>query len=150
VNRVFGTGWRIRGLPRTLILGAARLLLAFAVICGATQSGAHYFYCEALGLSASDPCAAGARAAEPCPFKSLQAQSIDCCSIITLPSMPDGARAQEPTVVPAGVIALLPARDSSGPDTSLGAERFSLRAFRWERPPRPGGERRAQLMVFLT
>ena len=147
---MFRAGWRIRGLPRTVILGAARLLLALAVVCGAAQSGARYFYCEALGLSTSDPCAAGARAAEPCPFTSVKAQSIDCCSIITMPSMPDGARAQEQTVPAAGFVMLLPAREYRGHASPLGADAFSRRAFRWERPPRPGGERRAQLMVFLT
>jgi len=36
----------------------------------------------------------------------VKAQSIDCCSIITMPSMPDGARAQEPTVPAAGFVTL--------------------------------------------
>jgi hypothetical protein len=147
---MFGAGWRPRGLPRALVLAAARLVLALAVICGTTQSGARYFYCEALGLSTSDPCAASAQGGDACPVKSVEPQSIDCCSIVTLPSMPDGARAYERTVAPAGVVALLPASDYVGPRSPPRVEGFARTALRIERPPRPGGELRTQLMVFLT
>jgi hypothetical protein len=148
VIQVFGAKRRTRGLPRALVLGAARLLLALAVICGAVQSGARYFYCEAVGLSTSDPCAAVARAGGACPFETVRRQSIDCCSIVTLPSMPDGARARERTVAAAGVVEVLPAREYvASPFRVEGSPR---RAFRIERPPRSGGELRTQLMVFLT
>jgi hypothetical protein len=147
---VFGAGWRTRGVPRALVLGAARLVLALAVICGAVQSGARYFYCEALGLSTSDPCAASARGGGGCPLESVGPQSIDCCAIITLPAVPEGARAREQTVAPAGVVALLPASEYVGPNSLLRVDGFAQTALRVERPPRPGGELRTQLMVFLT
>jgi hypothetical protein len=150
VIRMFGAGWRARGLPRALVLAAARLLLALAVICGAVQSGARYFYCEAQGLSSSDPCASSARGGGGCPFKSVERQSVDCCSILTLPSRPDGARAQERTVAPAGMVALLPASEYMGPRSPLRVEGFARAPLRIERPPRPGGELRTQVMVFLT
>jgi hypothetical protein len=147
---VFGAGSRTRGLPRARIVGAVHLLLALAVICGSLRSGARYFYCEALGLSTSDPCAASAQGRGGCPLKSVEPQSIDCCSTITLPSMPDGARVKERTVAPASVIALVPASEYVGPRSSPRAQGFGRRAVRIERPPRPGGDLRTQLMVFLT
>jgi hypothetical protein len=150
VIRMFGAGWRPRGLPRGLVLAAARLLLALAVICGAVQSGARYFYCDALGLSSSDPCAASAQSGGGCPLESVGPQSIDCCAIITLPAVPEGARAREQTVAPAGVVALLRATEYMGPNSLLRVEGFARTALRIERPPRPGGELRTQLMVFLT
>jgi len=147
---MFGADWRPRGLPRGPVLAATRLLLALAVICGAVQSGASYFYCEALGLSTSDPCAASAQGGDACPVKSVEPQSIDCCSIVTLPSMPDGARAHEQTVAPAGVVARLSATESIGTPSPFRVENYARSALRIERPPRPGGELRTQLMVFLT
>ena len=147
---MFGAGWRPGGLPRGLVLAATRLLLALAVICGAVQSGARYFYCDALGLSSSDPCAASAQGGGGCPFESVERQSVDCCSLLTLPSMPDGARAHERSVAPAGVVALLPASEYMCPRLPLRVEGFARAALRIERPPRPGGELRTQLMVFLT
>jgi hypothetical protein len=114
------------------------------------HSGARYFYCEALGLSTWDPCAARAQGGDACPVKSVEPQSIDCCSIVTLPSMPDGARAHERTVAPAGVVALLPASEYVGSRSPLRVEGPARTALRIERPPRPGGELRTQLMVFLT
>ena len=147
---MFGADWRPRGLPRALVLAAVRLFVALAVICGTAQSGARYFYCEALGVSSSDPCAVGARADESCPFKSVERSPIDCCSILTLPSVPEGARAHEQTVAPAGVVALLSANEYMGPPSLFRVESSARSALRIERPPRPGGELRTQLMVFLT
>lgn len=148
---MLGAGWRTRRLARAILVGAARLLLAFAVLCGTVQAGARYFYCEGFGLSASDPCAANARVGgDTCPFNSVDRQSIDCCTVITLPSTPDGARAREHAVPPAAVVATMPAGQyASGPAEA--AERgFAWRAEQLQRPPRPSGELRAQLMVFLT
>ena len=45
--------WRF---PRA-IATLAHLVLAFAVVFGIAHSGSRYFYCEALGLLPSDPCA---------------------------------------------------------------------------------------------
>jgi hypothetical protein len=150
VTGVFGAGRRTRRLPRALLFGAVRLLVALAVLFGTVQAGARYFYCEGFGLSASDPCAAKARGGEPCPFNSVERQSIDCCALITIPSIPDGARAHEHAVHPAGVVAVMPAGQYASGHTDIGERRFARRAERWQKPPRPSGEIRAQLMVFLT
>src|SRR5258708_19671959 len=108
VIRMFGASWRPGGLPRGLVLVAARLLLALAVICGAVQSGARYFYCDALGLSSSDPCAASAQGGGGCPFQSVGRPSVDCCSLLPLPSFPDGSRAPQPSLPPPALVPLLP------------------------------------------
>jgi hypothetical protein len=147
---VFGAGWPIRkGLPRAFAVGAVQLLLALAVVCGTLQAGSRYFYCEAFGLSASDPCAARTTSGSACPFQSIERQSPDCCSVITLPSMPEGASPDEPRVPPAIIVAILPAREYVRPMAGLFADGFAPAVSRWERPPRPGGELRTQLMVFL-
>jgi hypothetical protein len=141
---------RHRKSPGALVRPVLFLLLAVATVCGTVQAGARYFYCEALGLSLSDPCAQGAAHREECPLASLDRQDSDCCHVLRIPSMPDGARASEPSVPPAGVIALLPAID----DAAGRLSRESLRAVRargrWRKPPRRTGERCAELMVFLT
>jgi hypothetical protein len=149
--RVFGAGWSTRGLARRLVLEAAHLLVALAVVFGPLQSGARYFYCEALGeLSVSDPCGPHARGSDSCPFESVQRQSVDCCSVIKLPLLPSGAQSPEHTVPAACVSAVLAALDYAGTPQSQGADDFARRSKRWARPPRPGGELRARLMVFLT
>jgi len=148
---VFGAGWQNRRrLPRALVVGAVHLLLALAVVCGPVQAGARYFYCEALGLSASDPCAASGHSASPCPFQSIEPLSVDCCSVITLPSMPRGASVDESRVPPARFVAILPAREFSRPMAGAVVAGFVRGVQRCERPPRPGGDLRTQLMVYLT
>jgi hypothetical protein len=148
--RVLGAGWRIRrGQPRGLVV-AVHLLLALAVVCGTLHAGARYFYCEALGLSTSDPCAAQAHSGNPCPLQSIERQSIDCCSVLTLPSMPEGANAARDNVPPAGLVAVLPVHDYVRSIAGSVADGFARGVQRWERPPRPGGDLRTRLMVFLT
>lgn len=146
----FGTSSRRCKLPRAVASGVIFVLLTVAIVCGTVQAGARYFYCEGLGLSSSDPCAQGAERPESCPLDSIDRQNIDCCSVIRMPSMPDGARASAPTVPPAGVVAILPAIQ----DAMACSWRESLRAARangrWRKPPRASAERRAELMVFLT
>ena len=148
---MFGPGWRKRRrLPQALVVGVVHLLFALAVVCGTVQAGARYFYCEALGLSASDPCSARAQAGGTCPLPSIDRQSIDCCLVITLPSMPCGASVDEPDILPAALTAILPAREYARPLALPIATGFTRGVQRWERPPRPGGDLRTQLMVFLT
>jgi hypothetical protein len=77
-------------------------------------------------------------------------QSIDCCTVIAMPAMPDGARAHEHAVHPAGVAAVMPAGQYANGQLGLGQTSFARRAEPWRKPPRPAGELRAQLMVFLT
>jgi hypothetical protein len=148
---VFGAARRARRkLRQVLVVGAAHLWLALAVLAAPVQAGARYFYCEAFGLSASDPCSAGARSGHPCPFKSIEPQSIDCCSVITLPSIPKGASTQEHEVPPARIVAILAAREYARSASGPVVRGFAQGVQRWERPPRPGGDLHTQLMVFLT
>jgi hypothetical protein len=142
-------GRRCKG-ARAVASGVMFLLLAVAMVCGTVQTGARYFYCEGLGLASSDPCAQRSDRDERCPFKSFERQTVDCCSVITLPSMPEGARADEATVAPAGVVAVLPAVEDSAARPRSENPRTSQANERWRKPPRSSSERRAQLMVFLT
>jgi hypothetical protein len=124
--------------------------MAIAVLFGMVQAGGRYFYCESLGLSAFDPCAHAARHEPQCPLASFERKPFDCCEVITMPSMPEGARAVEPSVPSASVVAILPpvlaAMDST---PALGAS-VAWEGERWRGPPRASRERRARLMVFLT
>jgi hypothetical protein len=147
---VFGADWRNRGRLPQAFVGVVHLLVALAVVCGTVQAGARYYYCEAFGLSASDPCAPAVHSGSTCPHPSIERQSIDCCSLITLPSIPRGASVDEPDVLPATLTAILPAREYARPLALPIAAGFARGVQRWERPSRPGGELRTQLMVFLT
>ena len=67
-----------------------------------------------------------------------------------MPSIPEGTRSVEPTVLPAGVAAVLPAVENSLDALRDGRIRVVWEAERWRGTPRAPAERRAQLMVFLT
>jgi hypothetical protein len=120
-------------------------------VCGIAQSGSRYFYCEALGLMHSDPCVQAARSGDTTGCgNTLSEKPADCCEVVTLPAMPDGARGASPSVLPAALVAIVP----SGWLADLPATP-ALRAprhffDRWRPPPRSAGEVCAQLMVFLT
>ncbi|HSY21302.1 MAG TPA: hypothetical protein VK841_04270, partial [Polyangiaceae bacterium] len=135
---------------RPLAGAVARLFVAAALVLASLHAGAHYFYCEAIGLSATDPCAQASHEGPGCPLEASRVEPIDCCQRITNPALPDGARAEPPTVPPAPLVSLLPAIPNAtsvlrrDPNASL---RFSER---WRGPPRWGDDRRTQLMVFLT
>jgi hypothetical protein len=140
-----------RGKSRKLALALSELLLAFAVLAGVTHSGARYFYCEAIGLSASDPCAeASGTAGDADPCGTLREQPGDCCEVVTLPTLPDGARVATSAVPPAPSVATLPALWlADGPAAGVRPSHRDL-FERWRVPPRSPSEARAQLMVFLT
>jgi hypothetical protein len=136
-------------LPRAIVARVSCALVAIAVLFGIVQARAHYFYCESLGLSATDPCGHEARRQTPCPLASLDRAPFDCCEVITMPSMPEGARAAGPTVPSAGVVAVLPpVLGELASSQSVG--HVAWEGERWRGPPRASRERRAQLMVFLT
>jgi hypothetical protein len=143
-----GHGTRRRRLPR-LAVAMARLVLALAVVFGMAQSGGRYFYCEALGLMPSDPCAEASGAAQRGPLGTLGAQHTDCCEVLTLATMPPAAQAARPCVPPAPCVALLAAASASVSApfvVTSGAEHLFER---WRPPPRAPNEARAQFMVFL-
>jgi hypothetical protein len=150
--------------PHRLRAAARRvwcLMVAVIVVCGFVHAKARYFYCEALGLSATDPCvqasahrhssrATAGAPSESCPGGALDRAPSDCCQILSMPSVPEGARSVEPTVPAAGVGALLPAVELTSAGSWSGSSHAALDRGRWRGPPRSAGERRAQLMVFLT
>jgi hypothetical protein len=129
---------------------ACCLLVAVAVLFGVAHAGARYFYCEGLGLSTTDPCAqvAGHRAA--CPLASLERPPFECCRVITMPSIPDGARSVEPTVPAAGLVAIVPPAPAVVESRGGLGVRVAREGERWRAPPKAARERRAQLNVFLT
>jgi hypothetical protein len=135
-----------RRLPRALT-AAAHWVLAFAVLFGVLHSGSRYFYCEALGLLPSDPCAAASSDAHSkTPLQTLSERTADCCEIVTLGAMPPAAQAAGPGVAPAARVAIVPAQWLAD---RIDAEAPSRAFQRWRPPPRASGEVRAELMVFL-
>jgi hypothetical protein len=135
-----------RRLPRTLT-AAAHWVLAIAVLFGVLHSGSRYFYCEALGLLPSDPCAAASSDAHSkTPLQTLSERTADCCEIVTLGAMPPAAQAAGPGVAPAARVDIVPARWLAG---RIDSEAPSRAFQRWRPPPRASGEVRAELMVFL-
>jgi hypothetical protein len=135
---------------RALSRPVACLFVAVALLFGTVQAGAHYFYCEAFGLLAFDPCASASHEASPCPLQSLQSQPVDCCQRITVPAMPDGAGANEPSVAPAAFVAVVPAAQYAISQLGVFEVPRAFQRGRWRRPPRSAGDLRAELMVFLT
>jgi hypothetical protein len=115
------------------------------------QAGSRYFYCDALGLMASDPCVGAASEARAGGAEGalLTERAGDCCQIVTLAAMPQAAEAARSSVAPAALVATLLARATAqraDPRPAPGGHR----AFeRWRPPPRASNEARAQLMVFL-
>jgi hypothetical protein len=137
-------------MPRAAVARAWCLLVAIAVLFGVVHAGARYFYCEGLGLSTTDPCAQVAEQRAPCPLASFESAPFDCCQVITMPSMPEGARSVEPTVPAAGVVAVLPAASAVVESRDRLSVRVAREGDRWRAPPKSAGERRAQLKIFLT
>jgi hypothetical protein len=138
-----------RRLPRAVV-AAAHLVLAFAILFGVVQSGGRYFYCEALGLLPSDPCAQNAgNAHTECPSGKLSEHRADCCEIVTLGTMPRAAQATGPSIAPAALVATLPALRLADQNDSAAPSRVARAFERWRPPPRASNDVRAQLMVFL-
>jgi hypothetical protein len=128
----------------------AHLVLAFVVLFGIAHSGGRYFYCEALGLMPSDPCAeAPSNSRRENPSGLLRQHRADCCEIVTLAAMPQAAEAAGPSVAPAARVAVVSALWLAGP-IDVTTPQLADRAFeRWRPPPRASNGVRAQLMVFL-
>jgi hypothetical protein len=135
---------------RRAIAALARLVVAAVVVCGLPQSGARYFYCEALGLSSTDPCvqAAEHRGAE-CPAQ-FEERPIDCCKVVRLPLLPRAARIAEAGIARSRWVALLPPVHTS-PVRDGFAEAPPVRVLqRWRAPPRTSERVHKHVMVFLT
>jgi hypothetical protein len=124
--------------------------LAFAVLFGIVQSGGRYFYCDALGLLPSDPCAEASRGAHAeTPLGMLSERPADCCEIVTLAAMPQAAQAEGCTVAPAARVAIVPALWLVGGVDAAAPSQVERAFKRWRPPPRASNDVRAQLMVFL-
>jgi hypothetical protein len=136
-------------LPQA-VAAAAHWVLAVAVLFGVLHSGSRYFYCEALGLLPSDPCAAASSDAHSkTPLQTLSERAADCCEIVTLGAMPPAAQAAGPSVAPAARVAIVPASWLAGGNDLATAARVDRAFERWRPPPRASSEARAELMVFL-
>jgi hypothetical protein len=132
-------------------MALARLLLAAIVLCGIAHAGGRYFYCEAFGLSRTDPCAQSSDAGRTeCPSGALHAQDDDCCTRLVLPAIPDGAKAEATRVPAPSLVAIAPAGPRVERVSANDRAAFRSGLVRWRTPPRPPGEARALLMVFLT
>lgn len=148
----------MRWRPPRAVAAVAHLVLAFAVLTGILHSGGRYFYCEAFGLQASDPCAevpAGAHdkgATAERDTGTLGERQVDCCAIVNLEAMPQAAQASGPSVAPAARVAIVPALGLAGalagPLDAAAPSRVERSFAGWRPPPRTPGGARAQLMVF--
>jgi len=138
---------------RRVAVALTALLLSLAVLAGAARARARYFYCEAMGLMETDPCAAPAKndgAEDVATSREVREAHTDCCEIVTLSRMPAGTTIAAQDVPPPALAAFLPAaiiRTTLLANPSAQRDRSSER---WRVPPRYPGELRAQLMVFLT
>jgi hypothetical protein len=128
----------------------ARLFVAAALVLASLHAGAHYFYCEAIGLSASDPCAQASHEGPGCPLQASHFEPIDCCQRITNPTLPDGARAELPIVPPAPLVSVLPAIPNASAVLRRDPHASPRFSERWRGPPRWGDDLRTRLMVSLT
>jgi hypothetical protein len=142
----------MRRLPRAVAVAFFALTLAFSLVTGLSLAGATYYYCDAMGLTASDPCQGADRSSHECeqPIGSLRKPKADCCEKLTLRSMPPGATTPDRAVPPAPLVAVLApaelvqAASADLPHASLpGLER-------WGPPPPLASERCVQRMVFLS
>ena len=126
------------------------MVLALAVVSGLAQARLHYFYCEARGLSFTDPCAQGAKDHPSCPVDAFEGEHRDCCQRITMPAIPDGVHAGAPQVPPASVVARLPAVAEMHDAWTRRLSAVASQRARSRASPPLAGERCATLMVFLT
>lgn len=129
------------------------IALSLAIVCGFAHANGRYFYCEAMGLMATDPCATPAHGRERSGNPPAEAGpgDADCCQIVTLPSLPEGTAAPSSAVPPAPLVGVfapaLADRRLRAPGTLP-----ALAHAPWRSPPRSAAQARAraQLMVFLT
>jgi hypothetical protein len=144
--------WARKELLRRLPVALASLLLTFAMLSSFAHANGRYFYCEAMGLMATDPCVSASPRDEgnAAPLTEAREGHSDCCEVLTLPSLPQVTASASSAVPSPGLVAILPAAPL--PSVQLGAP--SVRPDRareqWRPPPRSATQARAQLMVFLT
>jgi hypothetical protein len=138
-------------LPRAVAVALFALTLAFSLVSSLSLAGASYYYCDAMGLTSSDPCQGDHQSRKTCvPAGALRQSRGDCCEKLTLPSMPPGATAADHAVPPAPLVAVLaPAELAHAAGADL--PHASLPGLeRWGPPPPLASERCVQRMVFLS
>jgi hypothetical protein len=139
-----------RRRPPRAVVAATHLVLALAIVFGLVQSGGRYFYCDALGLLPSDPCAEALGKAHSMGAEStLREHHADCCEIVTLGAMPQASRAKAPDIGPAPCVAVVPIFPLAVESDCLAQPRVAKAFERWRPPPGAANDVRAQLMVFL-
>jgi hypothetical protein len=140
---------RASRLPRRIAVALGSILLSVAVLSGALRAGGRYFYCDAMGITLTDPCTAPARDEVATAADELRERHIDCCKTGTLASMPNAAASERCSVSPAPLLAVI-APQVVEPLRVVAVASQRASRDRWRAPPRPPGELRAQRMVFLT
>ena len=138
---------------RRAALALVGLVLSFALLSAVLRAGHHYFYCEAMGMLADDPCAAEAsddaapRRADA--DRSVDQRPIDCCQEGTFPAVPSAVSASAGHVPPTPLVAILPPAEPATASAAA-SEHRSSHFERWRAPPWPPGRARTTTMVFLT
>jgi hypothetical protein len=136
---------------RRAVSVVAHCILAIAVVFGMVHAGSRYFYCEALGLLPSDPCAAAASSEGhgKSGLSVLGEPTEDCCEVVTLAAMPRAAQAAGPGIAPAPWVAVIPAFRLERMAASAVPAVHDRTFEQWRPPPRTSNDLRAQLSVFL-
>jgi hypothetical protein len=138
-----------RRMPRTF--AAVAVLLVLALVSSLSLAGTHFYYCEAMGLTRSDPCQASGEAISTRNTAPAIGEShTDCCKRVTLASLPIGARAADRGVAPSPLEAIVVPAAFVQSQRATEVRALSSGFERWRPPRRPASEVRAQLMVFLT
>lgn len=142
----------LRRLARHVGVALAGILLSFAILSGFAHANGRYFYCEAMGLMASDPCAAAATRGERAetPLTEVRQGNSDCCEIVTLPSLPQGTMTASSAVPPPALLAVVPAAPLLNLRFDGARARSDGAHHQWRPVHRSAAQARAQLMVFLT
>lgn len=138
---------------RQIAVALTVLLLSFAMFSGTMRAGHRYFYCEAMGLMESDPCAAAAQSdgtEDVAPATEARQVHTDCCEIVAFSPMPAGTTIAGRDIPPPALAAFLPTALQRADLLASPRSRPDRSSERWRVPPRYPGELRTQLMVFLT
>lgn len=145
---------KLKALPRRFAVAFASLLVSLALIAGLSRPPGRYFYCESMGTLPFDPCAVAAADHEDSAHEestaSIRECHTDCCDVVHVPPAPRAVSAQTPKIPPPTLLAVLPAPRFPRV-LPVAPPHAPISSFeRWRVPPRPPGQARAQLMVFLT
>lgn len=131
------------GIRRAIRACFVTLVLA-AMVLSLVRTQERFYYCEAMGLLASDPCRGAANEKDE-SSPNVQREHHDCCAVVTLRALPRGAVHCDVSVAPAGAV------HAPYFVTSTRADSIRItRSLRSSRAPPFATERIAALMVFHT